>query len=187
MARHHRKFVPLTEDEQKVVEKVLAASDRLAEHLDSLTDGIPDRFWIGLLERLLNIASLGPQLLRPYPPEVLKKHEKQYDALRPSTDAFFARLNLFMSILCERCRCLATHYPEDGFECEREAAMLLPTDLAELLQDLEHCNTAWATKNPEVMAEAEWELRFGYEYHWGEHLHRAINTVHQIICCTHVE
>lgn len=53
-------------------------------------------------------------------------------------------------------------------------------DLADIYRDLRDGLDLYALGDPDHVAEAAWQWRFGYEHHWGEHLFRALMTVHEI-------
>jgi len=184
MSRSQEKFVPLSNDEEELVEAVLAAGDRIIELLDRLADGKPEGFWIELMDRLLELARFGTKLRLPYARDVPKWAEKEYNNLSPGTDVFFKRLGIVMNALQNDCDVLQSYFQEfgEGWSQAADDAVTVTTDLAELAQDFTHVRLGWDMGSAEVRVEAEWELRFGYEQHWGEHMHLAILTTHRMLC-----
>ena len=53
-------------------------------------------------------------------------------------------------------------------------------DLADIYRDLHNGLVLWNRGRPNAQAQAAWQWRFDYEMHWGEHLFRAMLTVHEI-------
>jgi hypothetical protein len=66
----------------------------------------------------------------------------------------------------------------DQYEARR--AEMLWDDLADIYRDLRYGLDLWQLGKAESMAEAAWQWRWGYENHWGQHLLRAMMTVHEI-------
>ena len=58
-------------------------------------------------------------------------------------------------------------------------AGMLWDDLASIYQDLHDGLALWDLGTEDAQAEATWPWRFNYEAHWGEHLFRAMTTVHE--------
>jgi len=189
MFEARNKFVPLSKKEEELVERVLSAGDRIIEHLDSLANGKPKGFWVELFDRLLELARFGPKLLSPYAPDVPKTTEKQYHRLGEGMDKFFARFNLIALTLQDDNKALELYFKDIGHDWDEDAnsAALVITDLAELAHDFIHFRRGWDLLTPAVRAEVEWSLRFEYEQHWGEHLHRALLTTYQMVCWVHAE
>jgi hypothetical protein len=76
------------------------------------------------------------------------------------------------------CAALSNEHADDN-EAVARAAMLWD-DLADIYRDLRHGLDVHALGDPGHIAEAVWQWRWGYENHWGEHLFRALMTVHEI-------
>ena len=63
--------------------------------------------------------------------------------------------------------------------CMIRAGMLWD-DLADIYRDLHDGLVLWRMGTTESQIEASWKWRFGYESHWGYHLARAMQSVHEI-------
>jgi len=63
--------------------------------------------------------------------------------------------------------------------CMIRAGMLWD-DLADIYRDLHGGLVLWRMGTTESQIEASWKWRFGYESHWGYHLARAMQSVHEI-------
>jgi len=74
--------------------------------------------------------------------------------------------------------CWKTTNPNDNY-CAIRASMLWD-DLADIYRDLHTGLTLWKLNTPESKIEASWQWRFGYDTHWGNHLFRAAQTIHEI-------
>ena len=57
---------------------------------------------------------------------------------------------------------------------------MLFDDLADIYRDVHHGLALWNASTPDAQAEAAWQWRWNYEHHWGEHLFRAMLTVHEV-------
>ncbi len=68
--------------------------------------------------------------------------------------------------------------PADNY-CAIRASMLWD-DLADIYRDLKDGLKLWDMNTHDTQREASWKWRFHYESHWGTHLARAIQTVHEI-------
>ncbi|MCA9276254.1 MAG: DUF5063 domain-containing protein [Phycisphaerales bacterium] len=71
-----------------------------------------------------------------------------------------------------------TTKPKDNY-CAVRASMLWD-DLADIYGDLKDGLSLWDLNTDESRSEASWEWRFNFEAHWGIHLFRAAQTVHEI-------
>lgn len=68
---------------------------------------------------------------------------------------------------------------KSGDDYEVIRASMLWDDLADIYRDLRHGLQLWKLDTPAAQAQAAWEWRFQYEIHWGEHLFRAMESVHE--------
>lgn len=75
-------------------------------------------------------------------------------------------------------RALAEHHAGDEEAVTR--AVMLWDDLGDIYRDLRKGLDLFAHGTPDCIAQAIWEWRFGYESHWGPHLVRVLQTVHEI-------
>jgi len=64
---------------------------------------------------------------------------------------------------------------------------MLFDDLTDIYRELRDGLALWKEATPDAQAEAAWQWRFNYEIHWGEHLFRAMLTVHEIRYQLHYE
>ncbi len=70
-----------------------------------------------------------------------------------------------------------TKDPVDNY-CAIRASMLWD-DLADIYGELKNGLMLWSINTNESKSEASWKWRFGFESHWGTHLARAMQTVHE--------
>jgi len=59
-------------------------------------------------------------------------------------------------------------------------AEMLWDDLADIYHDLQMGLHHWQSGTPQGRETAAWEWRLHYEFHWGDHLFRAMTTVHEV-------
>lgn len=71
-----------------------------------------------------------------------------------------------------------TKDPADNY-CAIRASMLWD-DLADIYRDLKNGLSLWGLNTNESRSEASWEWRFNFESHWGTHIARALQTIHEI-------
>jgi len=71
-----------------------------------------------------------------------------------------------------------TTTPDDNY-CAIRATMLFD-DLADIYRDLSNGLHHWDLNTNDARREASWKWRFNYEIHWGTHLARAMQTIHEI-------
>jgi len=76
--------------------------------------------------------------------------------------------------------CAALWNLHSGDEEAQVRVSMLWDDLADLYRDLLYGLDLHSMGTPADVSNAIWEWRFGYENHWGEHLFRALSTVHEI-------
>ena len=62
----------------------------------------------------------------------------------------------------------------------QQRVFMLWDDLADIYLDLRHGLDLYSRGDADHLAEAVWQWRFGFENHWGEHLFRALMTIHEI-------
>jgi hypothetical protein len=57
---------------------------------------------------------------------------------------------------------------------------MLWDDLADIYRDLKDGLNLWDSNTHDAQREASWKWRTNYEIHWGTHLARATQTIHEI-------
>lgn len=72
-------------------------------------------------------------------------------------------------------------------ENELARVTMLWDDLSDIYRDLKEGLDLFAKNASDAQSAAIEKWRFGYEYHWGRHLMRALLTVHEIRFDLHVE
>ena len=114
--------------------------------------------------------------------------DQDFEDLRGPTDTLmqlggklFEALNPDCSKLSEWHRELCDDN-EIGCEYEYPAARAncLWDDLAGIYYDLKYGLALWRLGTPDGQAEAAWQWRWNFESHWGNHLFRAMSTVHEL-------
>jgi hypothetical protein len=149
--------------------------------VDSLRAGRPKDLYRRFEELL---ARLHAAIL-PVEKEWGHRKHRQFAKLRMTHDQWRDVAHLVAGLITEETGALYQWHrglnPEvderDDYEATR--VEMLWDDLAGLYHDLHHGLALWNLQTPDAIAEAAWEWRFDYEIHWGEHLFRAMQTVHE--------
>jgi hypothetical protein len=147
--------------------------------VDSLITAKPADCYTQLLRVLSSLAASGNDLPfatpEPKVAEDLRMTEEEFSRLsRSISGAVFPEANE-----------LVERYLDDENELTR--AFMLWDDLADIYRDLKDGLTLFALATSDARSAAIGNWQFGYEYHWGDHLMRALVTVHEIRFDLHVE
>ncbi len=151
------------------------------DFVDSLRDGPPENFYTQL-ELLL--ARLHVSIL-PVMTEMNDPETKQPESARLTLEDWNIISKQIAQITNKETsqlvqwhqECWKTAKPKDNY-CAVRASMLWD-DLADIYLDLKRGLMLWATDTDASKTEAAWEWRFGFDTHWGAHLARATQTVHE--------
>lgn len=139
--------------------------------IDKLRAGPVEKPYTNLLRLLSNLVKSGFDIPFDMPEG---EYEKNVRVAHEQTKVAFREIAMFTAPACE---VLAA---DSRFEESRERAAILWTDLAEMYFDLREGLDLYALGGPNDIAEAVYVWRWGYEQHWGDHLLRALMTVHEI-------
>jgi hypothetical protein len=168
--------------------KALAAFAEIAAEycrfIDSLRAGRPERLYSTLETLLLNVHG-G---ILPVQEEMAETKHPEYDALAMTHEQWQGIADVIEVAVCPETTDLSGwHRSIDTneavarlSECNAGRAEGLSDDLADICRDLHGGLALWEAGTSDSRAEAAWQWRWGYEYHWGEHLFRATLTTHEI-------
>jgi hypothetical protein len=144
----------------------------------------PERLYTileGLLPRLL--VAINPIWTGGGPDE----DDPSWEALRMTTEEFQPVSRMFGGLLGPDTDRLMAEYerlvPEGAsarYDKDITRAFMLFDDLADMYRDLLNGLKLWDLGGPEARKAAQWEWRWGYQYHWGEHATRAMRTIHDL-------
>jgi Domain of unknown function (DUF5063) len=164
------------------LEHFATTTEQYIVFIDSLKAARPEKFYTTLEYHL---ADLHAAILPVFAETNEKRHRKleKIDMPHKQWKAIACLLNHFTSDESEQLykwheECWKTTNPDDNY-CAIRASMLWD-DLADIYRDLHNGLALWKLNTPESKIEASWQWRFGYDAHWGNHLFRAAQTIHEI-------
>ncbi len=118
--------------------------------------------------------------------EIPKTKHAKSESLAMSTDEAAAVSRMVHELVAPESYALLERHEEfadadmKGKDPAATRAFMLFDDLADIYRDVHHGLAVWNVGTPDAQAEAAWQWRWGYENHWGEHLFRAMLTVHEM-------
>jgi len=140
--------------------------------IDSFSSGKPSDCYTSLLRLLSTLAKSGEALPWDMP-------ERDDDREERMTHSDWQKVSRMIAEVVEAdCDDLCEEHADDEGAIDR--VFMLWDDLADLYLDLIEGIRLSDVGSNDAIAEAVWQWRFGYEQHWGEHLLRALRTVHEI-------
>jgi hypothetical protein len=166
---------------------LVAFAETAAEYcrfIDSLRFGRPERLYT-TLEALL------PQLhsrILPVRGEMPETKHPEHDALAMTHQQWQETADIVKEVVSSEVHDVSGWHKivsaEESLaaigEYDANRAEALWDDLADIYRDLRSGLALWRTGALDGRAEASWQWRWCYENHWGEHLFRAMLTVHEI-------
>lgn len=170
---------PNSQIDNRLVTRFYGDAQAYCELIDQLRRGTLERPFSQLLQRLSCLASSGCELPFAFPeievPVIDRVGHEQWrviageiaQAVAPALDELYALHSESESALIR--------------------ASMLWDDLADIYRDLQQGIAHYETGESNHIAEAIWQWRWGYEHHWGEHLFRAMITLHEIRYCLYLE
>jgi hypothetical protein len=174
--------MPIGESNFKALADFAAVAQAYVDVIDSLGMGRPPDFY-RRLEALLPQLHLAILAVRNEWPD---QEHPELEALG-MTDAQRAAVSRLVhgTIVAESDALVAWYEDAAGgnvesFEEDKTRACMLFTDLAETYDDLHRGLALWNEGSDAALREASFQWRYAYEIHWGEHLLRAMLTVHEI-------
>ena len=169
-------------------------ADEYCRFIEKLHDGKP----AGLYGRLEALLSRLHQAILPVQMEMTDKEHPEFDELDLAHDQRAGISRSIHAATVDDCEQLQQWHneiateasdsdtgavdSEDGFR-----AWMLFDDLSDVYGDLAYGLTLWQEGTLDHLAEAAWQWRYNYETHWGEHLFRAMLTVHEARYDLHIE
>ena len=159
-------------------------AERYCTFIDSLKTSRPPGLYAALEKLLVEIHTAILPVEKDLAEELPPKEQRQFDGLAMTHDEWCDLAKVIgKATRKESDELVAWHKglrgednSADDFHVTR--ASMLWDDLADIYRDLDHGRRLWSLKDS--AAQAAWEWRYGYEIHWGEHLFRAMTSVHEI-------
>ncbi|HET6427881.1 MAG TPA: DUF5063 domain-containing protein [Phycisphaerae bacterium] len=173
--------MPISEANLSALSAFAALAEEYCTFIESLRSGRPARLY-GTLEELLARIHLG---ILPVEIEMPEKEHRRFQKVRMTDDQYSEAARMIGEAVGKESAALATWHDElrpsdqTGDDYCATRAFMLWDDLADIYRDLHNGVALWKLDTPDALAEAAWEWRFGYESHWGNHLFRAMATVHE--------
>ena len=177
--------MPIPDANLEVLSAFAEIAAEFCRFIDSLRAGKPKNLYT-TLEAILPRLQQG---ILPVQKEMAEQKHPEFDALRMTHEQWEDIADVIGKTVAPETKDLSSWHEENlsddpGVanlaECAATHAMMLWDDLADIYRDLQDGLSLWRTGTPDSQAEAAWQWRWGYEYHWGEHLFRAMLTVHEI-------
>jgi hypothetical protein len=168
----------IPDDNMHALSAFAAVAGEFCEFIGGIRDNRPERMYQTLETLLarLHLAILPVQIETP------EKEHPEYKKLRIGTaeDTSLGKaLAVTFGKECGALREWHGSFADDESRCDAERAGGLPDDLASIYADVRYGLALWTLGTPDAQVEAAWEWRWGYEHHWGDHLFRAITTIHE--------
>ena len=149
--------------------------------IDSLRDGRPSSLY-RTMEALLPRLHLA---ILPVETEMASKERPEFEKLAMTHDQWRDIADLISATVAAESGELVKWHEELGGQdgrsddyCATRVAVLWD-DLADIYRGLLDGLNLWKIGTADAQAEASWEWRYNYEIHWGDHLFRAMTTVHE--------
>lgn len=150
--------------------------------IDSLATARPPAFYT-TLESLLSKLHV---CILPVVAETNNKRQRKLEKISLSREQNGTIRNLINTVTHDEAaqlyewhiECWKTANPIDNY-CAIRASMLWD-DLADIYRELHTGLALWNLNTTESKIKASWQWRFGYDNHWGNHLFRATQTIHEI-------
>jgi hypothetical protein len=171
----------VSEDNLRALTAFAAVAEEYCAFIDALADGRPPSLYTRL-EALL--ARLGTAIL-PVEKDMPDKERRKFETMGMTHEEHVKVAMAIAAVVQEQAAAIAAEHQElrtadqtgDDY-CQVRAEMLWD-DLAGVYRELRDGLVLWRLGTPDAQAEASWEWRYGYEIHWGDHLFRAMTTVHE--------
>lgn len=151
------------------------------DFIDSMRDGRP----AGLYRKLEEILPRLHAGILPVHSEMGERKHPEFDKLGMTHEQWCEVAKTINGVVGKETYALFMHHggakPEADYiekYCASRAEMLWD-DLADIYRELHRALTLWKLGDPDAQAEAAWNWRYNYEIHWGNHLFRAMTTVHE--------
>ncbi len=141
--------------------------------IDSFAQGKPDHLYEKLLYLLSTLSKDVLDLPFDMPDD--DKHHDKHDV---SHDEWHDIANLIGKVISAELMRLTERH--EGDEDGISRAETLWDDISDIYRDLARGIRLYEIGTSNEVAGAIWEWKWGYENHWGNHLFRALHTVHEI-------
>jgi len=152
-------------------------SEAYCTFIESLKKGCPPRLYHQLESLLTRLHAA----ILPVEKEMPEKEHPEFGELRISNDQWNHVAGWIGKAVADASSELVVWHEnahgDDEASWTRSA--MLWDDLADIYRDIHHGLMLWKVGTADAQAQAAWEWRWGYEHHWGDHLFRAMATVHE--------
>ena len=174
--------MPVSEENLRALSSLAQVARQFIALIDSFESGKPRNLY---RELELLLPRLHETIL-PVTSEMADEKHAEFDTLCMTSEQAAATSRLIdetvspeKNALMEWHKGIAGGDPEDN-DPDVTRAFMFFDDLAGIYRDLHDGLALWNVGTPDAQAEVSWQWRWNYEYHWGEHLFRAMLTVHEI-------
>ncbi len=174
--------MPIDQDNFKALSDFAAVAAEYCQFIDRFREGRPDNLYTKLEALLPRIH----RAILPVRSEMAEEKHSEFAALEMNHDQAAAISRLIeetvspeKNLLIEWHNGIASSDME-SYSPDATRAFMLFDDLAGIYRELRDGLALWNVGTPDAQAEAAWQWRFNYEFHWGEHLFQAMLTVHEI-------
>jgi hypothetical protein len=175
---YNRPTMTIGDDNMKALSAFAAVGGEFCEFVDSLHAGRMQGMYRALEMLLARLHSAILPVEIEMPENEHPEHEKPKVETAEEI-ALAKRLAVTFGNECDALHEWHVGFEDDENHCAAERAGTLPDDIASIYWDIRRGLVLWNLGTPDAQAESAWEWRFGYEHHWGDHLFRAVTTVHE--------
>lgn len=172
----------ISEENLKALREFAVVAADFCRFIESFREGRPDHLYTQM-EKILQTIH---QAILPVEIEMAEGEHPEFDGLKLSHQQWQELYRVIDGIVRPESSTLSEFHKEIAADseqtetCDATRAWMFSDDLADIYRDLYRGLALWETDTPEGWAEAAWEWRFNYGIHWGEHLFRAMLTVHEV-------
>ena len=171
--------------ESEGIESFRAAAHGYCDFIDALKAGKPAKPYVALQRLLADLARTILDL--PVPGN---GGRQDYKSIRMTTDEAAAVSRTIGERFAGEIKALTAWHEglkreaEDGlnslYEADVTRSLMLWDDLADIYRDLMDGFRLYRIGTEDAVAAGMWEWWFGYQCHWGEHVLKAMLTIHEI-------
>jgi len=175
--------MPLTDANLKTLAAFAETAEEFCRFIDRFWAGRPERLYTSLETLLLNVHAA----ILPVQKEMAEQEHPECAALAMTHDQWREIADIISVSVGPESQSMATEHRGLSTEataglCEYDAqrAEMLWDDLADIYRDLRRGLALWKMGTVDGRTTASWGWRYNFEIHWGMHVLRAMQTVHEI-------
>jgi hypothetical protein len=154
------------------------AARAYCDFIDAAIVQRPDPFYgplQGLLIRLVELV----EPLNCYAPDIKKRLQKKYGALADEFPGKHPEIGALVSADSRQLQEWASEWEEHD-SAGNDRRFMLWDDLGDVYRELRQGLVLWDLQTAPACSEAAYVWRWSYEHHWGDHLFRAAQTIHEM-------